>query len=146
WVGTHGGGLFQLREGRFQPAPGTAGIDRNVFAIYQDRKGQLWLGTQRGLARSNGQEWKMFNTRDGLSADGVRAIADDPEGNLWIGTEWGGLNRLRDGQFTTYRKSEKGLPSDNISSLYADAEGVLWIGTGGGLARFHNGTWTRYTT
>ena len=144
WVGTHDGGLFQLRDGRFQRAGGPA-IHPAVFAIHQDRTGQLWLGTQGGLARRDGQEWKVFTTRDGLSADVVRAIADDTEGNLWIGTEWGGLNRLRDGRFTSYRKAEDGLPSDNISSLYVDAEGVLWIGTGGGLARFRDGKWTRYT-
>jgi signal transduction histidine kinase len=37
------------------------------------------------------------------------------------------------------------LPSDNISSLYLDQEGVLWIGTAGGLARWQEGKWTRYT-
>lgn len=144
WAGTWLG-LFQLEDGRFQRAGGSTAIRPPVGAVHQDRSGQLWFGTQGGLLCWNEREWKMFTTRDGLSSDVVRAIADDSEGNLWIGTGGGGLNCLRDGKFTVFRKKDKELPSDNISSLYADDEGVLWIGTGNGLARLHAGKWTRYT-
>jgi ligand-binding sensor domain-containing protein/signal transduction histidine kinase len=145
WVGTANGGLFQWQTNRFEPVPGLATWGLSIFAIHQDRGGLLWVGTQVGLARWDGQEWKIFTTRNGLSANSVRAIADDPDGSLWIGTESTGLNRLRDGQFTAFRKSD-GLPSERISSLCVDAQGVLWVGTdGGGLARFQSGKWTQYT-
>jgi len=144
WVGTRGEGLFQLQINRFQPAPGSGVMDRNILAIYQDHAGRLWVGTGRGLACWDEREWKVFTTRDGLSANVVRAIADDAEGNLWIGTERGGLNRLRDGKFTAFHVKD-GLPSENISSLLVDSDGVLWVGTGGGLARLQGGKWTRYT-
>ena len=81
-----------------------------------------------------------------MSSNEVPAIADDLEGNLWIGTHGGGLNRLRDGQFTVYHQKDR-LSGEDISSLSVDKEGVLWIGTdGGGLARLQEGKWTRYTT
>ena len=150
WAGTRGGlleGLFQWLNGRFQRVAGAGSIHPEVLAIHQDRSGRLWLGTQGGLASWDERNWKVFTTRDGLSADVVQAMADDSEGNLWVGTAGGGLNRLRDGKFTAYRKQPEGLPSDNISSLYIDREGVLWIGTdGGGLARLKGDRWTRYTT
>ncbi len=147
WAGTWGAGLFQFQADRFQRAPGAGSVHPVVLAIHQDRGGRLWLGTQGGLARRDGTEWKLFTTRDGLSAEVVQALADDRDGNLWIGTAGGGLNRLRDGQFTSFRKTKDGLPSDDISSLLLDDDGVLWIGTlGGGLARWQNGRWTRYTT
>jgi ligand-binding sensor domain-containing protein/signal transduction histidine kinase len=146
WVGTwarFGPGLFQWQSDRFERVPDAPPV---VQAIHRDRQGRLWLGTRSGLARRDGVAWRMFTTRDGLSADVVRAIADDAEGNLWIGTEGGGLNRLRDGQFTAFRRGD-GLPSEDVSSLWVDSDGVLWIGTGGsGLVRFHRGQWTRYTT
>ncbi len=153
WAGTYGG-LFQLRDGRFWPTPSMPTVMQPggespaaIRAIYQDRQGELWFGTPQGLLRREGQRWKMFSTRDGLSANEVRAIADDGEGNLWVGTRGGGLNRLRNGQFTTFRKSPDGLPSDNVSALLVDPEGVLWVATdGGGLARFRAGRWTRYST
>ena len=146
WAGTLGG-LFQLQNDRFQPDPKFEGISRPVYALYQDRQGNVWAGTQGGLARWDERAWKVFTTRDGLSADAIRAITEDREGNLWVGTSGGGLNRLRDGQFTPFRKQAGGLPSDDISSLYADGDGVLWIGTlRSGLARFYGGNWTCYTT
>ncbi len=139
--------LFRLQNGRFQPDQGPAAINQGVSALHQDRQGLLWLGTQGGLARWDGRDWKLFTTGDGLSSDDVRALADDADGNLWVGTEGGGLNCLREGKFTAFRRQDKdGLPSDDISSLYVDGDGVLWIGTSSGLARFARGQWTRYTT
>jgi ligand-binding sensor domain-containing protein/signal transduction histidine kinase len=146
WVGTRGGGIFQFADGRFQRAPGSEALPAGVLALHQDRQGQIWMGTQGGLARWAGGAWRHFTTRDGLSADEVRALADDPEGNLWIGTVGGGLNRYRDGQFKAFHKPD-GLPGESISSLHLDAEGVLWVGTfGSGLGRLERGQWTRYTT
>jgi signal transduction histidine kinase len=140
-VGPH---LFQAEYGRFTPLVLPEALDRVISAIFQDRAGQLWLGTQGGLLRINVDDLKLFTTRDGLSADDVRAIAEDREGNLWVGTEGGGLNRLRDGHFTCFTKTN-GLPGKSVSAVEVDAEGVMWVGTSGGLARFHGGKWTRYT-
>lgn len=145
-VGTWGAGLFQLQDGKFQRPAGAETINPVVLAIHQDRRGRLWLGTQGGLACEENGDWKVFGTRDGLSADEVWAIADDLEGNLWIGTREGGLNRLHNGQFNSFHKQD-GLPGEDISSLYVDHEGVLWVGTfGSGLGRLSGGRWTRYTT
>lgn len=148
WVGTLRAGLFQLQNQLFRPVPSAVVGNPDVFASFQDRSGTLWVGTQGGLARWDGNAWRMFTKRDGLSADEIRAIAADAEGYLWIGTEGGGLNRLRlaDNQVTVFGKKD-GLPSENISSLWIDAEGVVWIGTdGSGLARFHRNQWTCYTS
>jgi ligand-binding sensor domain-containing protein/signal transduction histidine kinase len=147
WVGTTIGGLFQLQSNRFQLVLGQSNsINPSVSVLYQDRAGNVWAGTQRGLAVWDGRKWKLFTTSDGLSANDVRAIAEDAQGNLWIGTELGGLNRWRDGKFTAFRKSDQGLPSDNVWALCVDSDGVLWVGTSAGLARWQQDRWTRYTT
>ena len=136
-----GGGLVSIQSN----------IDRVIFsglpvsAIYQDRRGLLWVGFAGGLFSWDGRAWKVLTTQNGLPADGVRAIADDAESNLWIGTENGGVIRLRDGKFVSFLTKD-GLPSAHIASLYVDAQGVLWAGTGGGLARFKGGKWTKYTS
>ena len=74
----------------------------------------------------------------------MRTIADDGEGNLWIGTKGGGLNRLRDGRFTSITKAN-GLPGNSVSAVQVDTQGVLWVATSGGLARLSGGKWTRYS-
>ncbi|HOX56444.1 MAG TPA: two-component regulator propeller domain-containing protein [Candidatus Paceibacterota bacterium] len=140
--GALGPHLFQLEYGRFVPLALPPALDTRISAIFQDRAGRLWLGTQGGLLRFD--DLKLFTTRDGLSANDVRAIAEDPDGSLWVGTEGGGLNRLRDGQFTCFTKAE-GLPGNRISAVEVDREGVLWVATFGGLARFQGGKWTRYS-
>lgn len=146
WAGTLGAGLFEF-EGDGLPRLVSPGIiPPFIQAIFRDKGGLLWLGTQNGLISSNRSGWTVFTTRDGLSSEAIRAIADDAEGNLWVGTAGGGLNRRRDGKFTALRKSD-GLPSDNISALLMDADSVLWIATdGGGLARWQDGKFTRYST
>ena len=128
WAGlTYPGTLFKLNNRAFIQYPI---LFPSISALYQDRKGVLWLGTQNGLRSVDNRT--VFTTRNGLSANDVRALADDAEGNLWIGTEGGGLDRLRDGKFTVFNKTN-GLPSDDIRSLYVDGEGVLWAGTSSGL-------------
>jgi signal transduction histidine kinase/ligand-binding sensor domain-containing protein len=145
WVGT-GSGLFQLKGTRLERVPGPGAIQTAVTVIHQDRQGRLWFGTQAGIVRRAGEAWDRFTTLQGLTSDNVRAIADDAAGNLWIGTTGGGLNRLRDGQLSAFRKQDGALPSDDITSLLPDEDGALWIGTPGGLVRFAGGQWTRYTT
>jgi ligand-binding sensor domain-containing protein/signal transduction histidine kinase len=147
WVGTMDEGLFQFQTNHFQPAPGAEILGQQIFALLEDRAGQLWAGAQNGLARWNGQDWKIYTTHDGLSENIVRAIAEDAEGNLWIGTESQGLNFFKAGNFISFQATGNGLPGNDISCLYLDRDGVLWIGTSGhGLARFYKGKWTRYST
>ena len=147
WVGTREEGLFRFQTNYFQPAAGSEILGPQIFVLFEDRAGQLWAGTQNGLARRDGQKWKLFTSNDGLSGNVVRAIAETTNGDLWIGTENQGLNCFKDGKFVSIQASEKGLPGNDISCLYADPDGVLWAGTGGhGLARFQDGKWKNYST
>ncbi len=138
-----GAGLFRLEEdGLFHPPSPLSPPEMSV--LFADHAGQLWIGTEGGLGRWDGTRVQMWTTTNGLSANNIHAIAEDRQGNLWIGTELGGLNRLRDGHFTSFRQSD-GFPSDNISSLYVDEQDVLWVGTmGNGLIRFQDGKATHY--
>jgi ligand-binding sensor domain-containing protein len=81
WVGTRDAGLFQLVDGRFQPASDGRLRGRNVSALHQDRSGRLWVGTDAGLAGWDEREWRWFDRASGLTANDITAIADDSEGN-----------------------------------------------------------------
>jgi len=108
----------------------------SVEAILQTRDGYLWLGTQEGLVRFDGVRFSVFdkaNTK-ALRANRVVSLCEDRAGSLWIGTEGGGLTRMRQGVFTTWRTAE-GLPNDRVRAIVEDTAGVLWVGTDGGLAR-----------
>lgn len=149
WAGAGGGGpqnfpgLYRLQNDHFKQVAGFGAFNQAISAMFQDHTGQLWVGTQRGLAVWDGTNWKLFTVSDGLSSDAVQALAEDAEGNIWVGTA-NGLNRLRDGKVTAFHKKD-GLPGDNIFSLLVDADDALWIGTYlRGLGRFQHGKWTRF--
>lgn len=62
------------------------GTLNHVFAIAEDRKGNIWFGDRdTGAWRYDGHSLKNFTLKDGLTNTFVRAIYKDPKGDLWIG-------------------------------------------------------------
>lgn len=147
WAGTRTEGLFRFETNHFQFVPGAEVLGPQISVLFEDRAGQLWVGTHNGLARRDGQDWKLYTTRNGLPGNAVSAIAEDAAGDLWIGTRNSGLARFKDGKFVSYLASKDALPGNDISCLCVDKNDDLWVGTSGhGLARFRHGKWTRYST
>lgn len=77
-------------------------IGNRVTAIYQDKVGDMWFGTEAGLSRFDGQTFQNFTTADGLANNEISVILQDQAGDLWIGTggpasDGGGISRY-DGQ------------------------------------------------
>ncbi len=109
----------------------------------EDRDGNLWIGTMKGLNRLSGGRIATYHAKDGLSDDTVLAIAEDREGSLWVGTVGAvGLNRFRDGKFLTYSVQE-GLPSEKVWSIYQRRDGSMLVGAAG-VSRFKDGKFTTY--
>lgn len=95
WIGTEGGGLIQMKQGRFTAYTTAEGLPNNIIdAIYEDHENNLWIGTPDGLTRFKDGEFKSYTIADGLVNNTVLAICEDRQGSLWIGTG-GGLNRLQ---------------------------------------------------
>ena len=112
----------------------------SVEALLQTRDGYLWIGTQEGLARFDGQTFTVFdrsNTRE-LRHNRVLALHQDAQGALWIGTEGGGLTRLRERVFQTFTFAE-GLPAQRVRAITSDAAGRLWVGTDAGAVAWQDG-------
>lgn len=127
------------------------GLPQNsVKAIVQTRDGYLWLGTWGGLARFDGVRFTIFNRSNtpGLGDSRITALSEGPDGTLWIGTAAGGLIRLKDGVFETFRSegdtSYEERSRWQIRSIAHSRDGALWIGTsGGGFRRFRDGRFGR---
>ncbi len=119
-----------------------------VSAIAQDERGFLWFGTQDGLNRFDGYEFRIFrhDTEDpsSLIDNLVTALAVDHNGTLWVGTN-GGLDRYDPltENFTHYLNDPleaNSLSANPISDLAVDTAGNLWVGTGLGLNRLDTNT------
>lgn len=97
-----------------------------VYAICEDTRGYLWLGTRGGgVSRFDGNEFHNFKTYDGLINDFVRTIETDKEGNVWIGTDEGACI------FNGISFSEVKLPGSahTVRSIVCAADGRTWIAT-----------------
>ncbi len=160
WIGTFGGGVNLLRDGRAQAWTARTGLSSDIiYTLLEDRStgdnaGALWIGTNGGgLDRLQNGNITTYNTKNGLANDVVYALAQESRsGALWIATNGGGLNRLVSGKFTNYTTKD-GLSSNNVRTLLLENHSkdeqseTLWIGTvGGGLNRLSNGKFTVFTT
>jgi signal transduction histidine kinase/ligand-binding sensor domain-containing protein/DNA-binding response OmpR family regulator len=118
------------------------GLPQNsIMAVRQTRDGYLWLGTQEGLVRFNGREFRTFDQHNtpAITRNFIRVLLEDHEGTLWIGTEGGGLVRMKNGEFTRVHTGG-GLSSNMIASLCEASDGSIWVGTrGGGINIIKNG-------
>src|SRR5580698_5256131 len=72
-----------------------------VYAIAQSTDGYLWIGTQAGLVRFDGLNFRLLRDVPGLpNGEGVYGLMSDGHGNLWIRPQ-GKLVRYRNGVFDT---------------------------------------------
>jgi ligand-binding sensor domain-containing protein len=169
WVGTVQNGVWIFETNTLRrPFPSEA-VGTVVRAFYQDRAGRMWIGNEFGLYCWENGQLKTFTARDGFASAHVLALTEDESGTLWLGTANGELRSYKDGKFTSYRPTDGFVISSNrlvatseqagtmpsgslvgaerFWAIYPDRHGVLWIGTlSGGLLRFQDGRFTRYTT
>lgn len=123
------GGLFTYSGGRCEHVAVPAGSNRAVLALFEDRRGRVWAGTQDGLLCKVDGEWQAVELPPAISQADVRAITEDSSGNVWVGMIGGGLLRISDEAMTVFGKGE-GFPSRQVRSLCCIREsGDLWIGT-----------------
>ncbi len=84
-----------------------------------DNKGFLWIGTNDGLNRYDGYEFKVFyhdpKDRNSISNNHILSIQQDKEDNIWLATA-GGLNlfNYRTGRFSKVKLSHPDYPGEAI--------------------------------
>ena len=146
WIGTDGGGLNMLREGKFLTYTSNEGlIDDFVFSIHEDPTGATWFSTQKGVTRLQEGVLSSFSVEDGLANEFVTSIGSTSDSTVWMGTYGGGISQFKDGAFATLTDKD-GLPDNGIFALYTDSKDILWIGTGGGVATYDGGIKRVFTT
>ncbi len=146
WVSGNDGVLLRSPDGKLSRFGAADGLpDPFVRMVWIDRDGNVWAGTNGGLARLEGDHFVAMRASGESDRGQVRSMYEDREGDLWIGSNEG-LTRLRDDVFTVYGKPE-GLPSNEPNTVFQDSSGRIWIGFhDAGLMLFDGARSKFYTT
>ena len=95
WAGTWGGGLARYDGREWKNTTVADGLPGNhVFMLHIDPAGELWIGTNAGLATRKGDRYVTRTVADGLFSNTVFSMATAEDGTLWVGS-FGGVSHLQ---------------------------------------------------
>src|SRR5262249_26029270 len=105
-----------------------------VWSIAQDDAAVVWIGTESGMDRFDGNAWTHVTlpVRAGTAA---MSVLPEKRESMWVGTNVGGALHFDHGRWSVYGEA-KGIPVNCAMAMYRDREGVLWAGTQTGLRRY----------
>ncbi|MCS3796204.1 two-component regulator propeller domain-containing protein [Niastella sp. OAS944] len=145
WIGTLGSGLDKLdrNTNRFEHFT-YKGIENSpvplnfVSALFQDRKGNLWIGTAFGIVvleknKTTPVFYYHTNDKTSLSHNNIFSFLEDSKGRMWVATREG-LNLFNEQtkNFQVFTFAD-GLPQNMILDMLEDDHGTFWLSTPNGL-------------
>ncbi len=102
WLGTNAGLSSCDLEGKeWSRFTTKEGLPNDVIRdLALDSYGNLWVGTPSGLACFDGEDWKVFDERNGLEQASVHSIKIKGD-TIWVGSVGGVVSRYKDGEWQT---------------------------------------------
>lgn len=118
------------------------GLSQNtVLDLMQDSQGFIWVATENGLNRYDGQGFRVYfrepHADGGLLSDYIWDIQEDSRGNLWLATDDAGVLRWdrSSDSFSAY-PGQRGVGDrkshSRTQALHIAADGSVWVGSVGG--------------
>lgn len=136
WVGTEKSGLFHFRDRRqlehftFENTAG--GLRSNtIYALYVDREGVVWIGTNRGVCRFDSSSPFTQTLSDAANSNFVRSLYKSSGNQIFAGTNRGLFVKAEDG----WREAEN-FTSKVVYDISENSSKQLLIGTPNGLFGF----------
>ncbi|MEZ4851912.1 MAG: two-component regulator propeller domain-containing protein [Bacteroidia bacterium] len=116
-----------------------------IYSLEQDHEGTIWLGTDRGVYRYNGEQYIYHDLSDlNLPDNQVFCILVGDSNQVWLGTGRG-IIRYKEGKFQAFEEDNRRLDFQMPSGTI-DREGNIWFGTdGGGLRKLSDGIFEEFT-
>lgn len=141
WVGTRGGLLrFNGVDFKAMPLLSLPGVpNRVVHSMFQDRRGRMWLGIERGpVVCLDPQGAKTYGEAQGLPDTKITNIAEDGDGALWIAFS-NDLCRIMDGRCDSFGDTDGFPQSGGANWVTSDVKGELWFARGNRVGVFRDG-------
>jgi ligand-binding sensor domain-containing protein len=124
-----------------------------VMSVFQDSKDFMWFGTEDGLNKFDGYNFKIYrydpDDSASISDNWIENIAlEDTDGDLWIYTADRTINVFSP-KYENFRKivpdeHKRGtlLPFNNFYFVFQDRSGKIWLSTDRGLFTFDKHAWS----
>ncbi len=157
WIGSYGG--LQRYDG-YEIVDFCKLQDANIISITEDKRGLLWLSSNRGIYLMNPENGKFLNFNP-FSRGYIYETIEDQDGIIWASSQKGLLkmgpnedqkDRLKETIFgkgleaffnvSLYQPnpSVSTLAANHLYDIYIDSRGKIWIGGLAGLFIFNSTT------
>ena len=106
-----------------------------VRQIYQDRVGFIWVSTENGIFRYDGERFQSFGPEQGIPSTSGAAFGDAPDGSLLVGGDFG-IYQLSGNRFQKLAVDLKTVSW--AQGIQSDGKGHTFIGTDSGLLELYS--------
>lgn len=107
------------------------GLPSNTcYYITQDHKNNIWIATNKGIAKFNGVELKIWNHKNGLPDEDIIYLKEDSKKRMWASTSGGRLFYIHNDNVYDYRVNKQLAPlklASWITTSMEDKEGNIWF-------------------
>jgi ligand-binding sensor domain-containing protein/serine phosphatase RsbU (regulator of sigma subunit) len=127
--------LFTIENGLSQ-----SGIN----SLLLDSKGYLWIATQDGLDRYDGNGFLIFRHQpadsNSICDNYIRQLCEDNNGNIWIATN-NGLSKYdpNNGIFNNFYNDpvlSNSISDNSLYDVFEDRDGIIWVKTAESLEKY----------
>ncbi|MEM7102536.1 MAG: two-component regulator propeller domain-containing protein [Bacteroidota bacterium] len=114
---------YPLRH--FSEQDGLPGM--TVYSLLEDHAGYLWLATNHGLCRYNGQHFERIDSPE-IEGYEILSLSIDSQNRIWFSSFLGQICYYSDGKVTTFNHEALGKDI-SILDIFVDSRDNIWIGT-----------------
>jgi ligand-binding sensor domain-containing protein len=130
------------------------GLPHDVcYGIHQDQKGFMWIGTDLGLVRFDGNTFHPYGLEDGLPNPYIITVGETPQGQIWSTPYEGGIHYLEEEKFEKnpyvdpyfwyhpkvhYISDSIAFLQDLRTDLYSGITGLIYPGEASHFVRWYH--------
>ena len=111
-----------------------------ITGVTQTKDGYIWLGTQKGMVRFDGVEYKLVNIPlpDGQSQQ-IKSLCKAMDGGMWLSISGGHFGYYDGHKFFPIENERWAETSVNNTTVFEASDGAVWTGSDPGLGRWDKG-------
>jgi signal transduction histidine kinase/ligand-binding sensor domain-containing protein len=143
WIGTRDAGLFRFSGKGIEHVTGAL-PDVKINCLLADPNGDVWIGTDQGVARVTGLAIVPVALSKELGVVPALALLRDHDSNLWIAAGSHGVVRLN-GSGVSWIRNWDARSRGMVTALFEDRERNLWLGTSRSIERLRDGVFATYS-